>query len=496
MTRPLLFCLVLLGLLLTARPSHAQPEPYYFSLPDAAKAEAVPGAATANWYVARVHDARPDRSRLGTVRRGLDNLPAPAMLTQPVTSAVLAFCRQQLPPRPGSQPVVLRLLAFSVGEDVRPTSENGEAELIGDFLLPQSDSSFRVLLPVAEFVRRGGLDVTLHHSANLGGILTRALGQLAALPAPTSPTPPLSRADALAGRGTAPFPVQAQTPVAGEGGFYRTFADFRANIITPASRAFELKPTPRSLNGKLGNAEELEAYYFYLSAEEPRELIPLADIWGLTDGHQRYVVQRNRLYPLLPGPDGRSFTFTAPAPVDMAGSASRALAGGLVGGAVGAGLAAASGPNAGLATYELHLPTGRLLAQDETFAASGFADVNPEAGILYLFRRADNVSAEPLLVQRDGRTIASLLPQQYVRLAAPGRQQELVLCLQRPTATAPTPEAARLLQAAACLPVAPDRAAPIYIECVAAPGPMQVPALRAVTTRTGNMQIKRMKLVE
>jgi hypothetical protein len=495
MTRPLLCCLALLSFLLAAAPGQAQPEPYYFALPDAAKAEPVAGAATANWYVARVLDARPNRSRLGTVRRGLDNLPAPALLTQPVAGAVLAFCRQQLPPRAGSQPVVFRLLALSVGEDVRPTSENAEAELIGDFLLPQPDSSFRVLLPVSGFIRRGGLDVTLHHSANLGRVLTQGLAQLAALPAPPPAAPVLSRAEVLAGKGTVSFPVQAP-PVAGEGGFYRSFEDFRANVVTPPKRAFELKPTPRSLKGSRSSAEELEAYYYYLSAEEPREFITLGDIWGVTDGHRRYITQRGRLYPLLPSADGRSFTFTAPAPVDMAGATSRAVAGGLVGGAIGAGLASAAGPKTGLATYELHLPTGRLLAGEETFAADGFADANPDAGAIYLFRRADDAAAEPLLVQRDGRVVASLLPQQYVRLPAPGQQQELVLCLQRPTANAATPAATKLVQAAVCLPVAFDHNAPIYLECVAVPGPGQAPALRAIPSRTGTLQIKRMKLVE
>lgn len=77
-----------------------------------------------------------------------------------------------LPPRPSSSPVVLRPLTIQVGEDVRPTSENGEAVVIGEFLEAQPDSSFRVLLPVAESLRRGGMDVTLHHPTNLGKLLS------------------------------------------------------------------------------------------------------------------------------------------------------------------------------------------------------------------------------------------------------------------------------------------------------------------------------------
>ncbi len=485
--------LVLTGLLLVALTGRTQPIPYYFSLPDASKAEAVAGATTSAWHVARVLDARTDRSRLGTVRRGLDNLPAPAMLTQPLPAAVLAYCRQQLPPRPGTRPVVLRLLTIGVGEDVRPTSENGEAEVIGEFLEAQPDSSFRVLLPVAESLRRGGMDVTLHHPANLGKLLSQALGTLAALPA-TAPeaAPPLSREDALAGRGgMPPFPVL--TAGTSERGVYRSFDDFRANRLTALSRPFELKPTSRSLKGKQGQFDELEAFYLGLSASQPRELLPLGELWGLSDGHTRYIVHEKRLYPLLPFPNGRSLTFTAQAPIDMAGSGSRALLGGLAGGAIGGALAAGAGQYGSLATYEVHLPTGRVVLQDDNLSSDGFPADNPEAGQIYLFRRADNLATEPLLLLMNGREVARLLPRQYVSLPAPDQHTELIFCLQRPTATAPTSEAAQVLQAPTCMPFAPDRNGAVYIECVAMPAAMQPPGLYVVPARAGRVQVNQMQ---
>ena len=499
MMMPRLFVLLLLlGPLLAGLPAAAQPTPYYFSLPDASKAEAVTGAATSAWYVARVLDARADRSRLGTVRRGLDNLPAPAMLMQPLPAAVLAYCRQQLPPRPGSRPVVLRLLTIQVGEDVRPTSENGEAEVVGEFLEAQPDSSLRVLLPVAEALRRGGMDVTLHHPANLGKLLSQALSKLAALPATAAEAaPPLSHEDALAGRGgQPPFPVQ--TTAAAESGVYRNLKDFLANRLTATARPFELKPTPRSLKGKLGQFDELEAYFMHLSAQQPREPMGIGGLWGLSDGHTRYIVHENRLYPLLPGADGHSYTFTAQMPIDMAGSGSRALLGGLAGGAIGGALAAGAGSRAGLTTFEVHLPTGRVVQQDEEARLSnaGFVSDNPEAGKLYLFRRADNVATEPLLILLNGREVARLLPKQYVSLPAPDQHTELVLCLQRPTATAATPEATQALRAPACLPVAPDRNGAVYIECVAVPAVLQPPVLRVVPTRTGTAQVNQMRRAE
>lgn len=483
-------------LLLGASPTQAQPTPYYFALPDAGKAEPVAGAATSAWHVARVLDARANRSRLGTVRRGLDNLPAPAMLTQPLPAAVLAYCQQQLPPRAGSRPVVLRLLTIEVGEDVRVTSENGEAEVIGEFLEARPDSSFRVLLPVAELLRRGGMDVTLRHPANLGKLLTQALARLATLPA-TAPeaAPALSREDALAGRGgRLPFPVL--TAAATESGVYRNIDDFRANRLTPTARPFELKPTPRSLKGKLGHFDESESYFMHLSAQQPRELMPLGGLWGLSDGHTRYIVYENRLYPLLPGPDGRSVSFTAQGPPDMAGAGSRALLGGLAGGAIGGALAAANGSRGGLTTFEVRLPTGRMVPQNDNLSNDGFASDNPEAGKLYLFRRADNVAPEPLLVLLNGREVARLLPKQYVSLPAPDPHTELVLCLQRPAAAAATAQATQALQAPACMPVAPDRNGAIYIECVAEPAARQPPVLRIVPLRTGTAQVNQLRRAE
>lgn len=132
---------------------------------------------------------------------------------------------------------MLRPLTIQVGEDVRPTSENGEALVIGEFLEAQPDSPFRVLLPVAESLRRGGMDVTLHHPTNLGKLLSQALDKLAALPA-TAPaaSPVLSRVEVLAGRGgVLPFPVQ--TAAASAIGVYRSFDNFRANRLYLFRRA-------------------------------------------------------------------------------------------------------------------------------------------------------------------------------------------------------------------------------------------------------------------
>lgn len=487
-------CWILLAaLLLLHLTAAAQPAPYYFSLPDAAHAQVITGAANSAWHVARVLDARADRARLGTVRRGLDNLPAPAMLQHPLPAAVLAYCNQQLPPRPGTQPVVLRVLTLQVADDVRASSEHGDDELIGEFLLPQADSSYRVLLPVAELLRHSGLDVTLHHPENLGLALNQALARLAALPLSAADAAlPLTHDDALAGRGGGPaYPVLATPP--SMPGAYRKLDDFRTNTLTPINRPFELVRTRRSKKGPLANADEMEAYFLFLDSSHPRELMQLGSLWGLTDGHTRYIVREGRLYPLLPGTDGRSVTFEALAPPDMAGSATRAIAGGVLGGAIGGAIAAANGPRAGLTTYEVHLPTGRLLARE---VPPTFVSDTPDAGQVYLYRRPDNVGTEPLLVLLNGREIGRLLPKQYLRLPVPNPHTELVLCVQRPTAKGVTAEITQLLQAPFCLPVAPESNGPVYVECEAAPAATQPPSFHVVATRTGSAQVNQFRPAE
>ena len=168
-------CLAIAWTLGTGGASHAQAPSYRFDL--AAEKLDVPAGP---WQVTRVLDLRADRSRLGSVRRGVENLSASADFIQALAPELLGFFQAKLLPRPTARPVLMRVFSLAIAEDLRLSSEHSEAELEADFLELQPDSTFRVVLSVGETTRRNGLDVTRFHPANVALVLQQALRQLQA----------------------------------------------------------------------------------------------------------------------------------------------------------------------------------------------------------------------------------------------------------------------------------------------------------------------------
>ena len=432
------------------------------------------------WQVTRVLDLRADRSRLGTVHRGLDNLLASADFTQPLAPEVLRFLRARQPAAPGARPVVLRVFALAVGEDQRMSSENAEAELVADFLEPQPDSTYRVLLAVGETTRRGGLDVTKFHPANVALVLQQALAKLAATPAPAAATETLSRADALAGRGgaaTQRFAIQGAA--APKRGFYRSFEEFRANA--PGQPAYPFALSHVAHPGKRwAGTNEVQANYLQTDNTHLGRPVPTADLWGLSDGTEMLIVYRNRFYRLLPAADGRSYTFVgpplfvAPGMADVAGAA-------LLGGAVGAAIVAGAKGSATMAPYELHLATGRVVPAQEADQtdADGFSTA-PAAATVYVYRRADAAKSQLVALTVTGQPAVDLPARYFAALTWPDRRQELKLCVQLGTG----PET--------CQAFVPDFAQPTYLECVVPAGGGAL-VLRPVSAKEGALAVRRLQ---
>ena len=422
----------LLGLLLPNWPVRGQAQDFLVRL--APEKLALPAGP---WRVVRVLDARADH-RLGQVRVGLENRLVPAAFAQPLAAEVLAFIQANTPPQPAARPVVLRILTLAVGEDLRATSETGEAELIADFLEPQPDSTYRVLLPVGEYLRRGGLDVTGHHAANVATQLQAGLQQLAALPLAAPAGETLSRAAAAAGQGGAAaqrYPVQTQPAPRG---LYHHFAEFRNHAPAPDARVYEVK-YPARPNERQQLTGEVRANYIDRTADYPRE--PIRDVWGLNDGQQDYISHSGIFYPLRPAADGHSYTFLAPPPYNpqKAGTmAAAAVAGGLAGAAI-AGALQANGPPA--VTYELRLATGRVTTAED-FQPTAQADT----AVVWVYCRPNKAQQEDYNVLLDGKLAGVLYAQSGLRLTWLRTTEEPLCVQQRPAGPA----------APVCLPFHPD----------------------------------------
>jgi hypothetical protein len=468
------FYLLLLGFLLAASPSYAQPQPYRFTL----KAEKLDVPA-GPWQVARVLDLRADRSRLGTVHRGMDNASVSADFTQPLAAELRQFLRTQLPAPVGARPVILRVFTLGLSEDLRATSESAEAELIADFLEPQPDSTFRVLLTVGETTRRGGLDVTKHHATNIALVLQQALRQLAALPAATA-TETLSRADALAGKGGAAaphFPIQAAT--APKRGFYRSFQEFRDNA--PSEPEFAFAITHVAHEGKRwAGTDEVQVNYLGTSASQPNRPVGTTNLWGMSDGRELLVVYRNRFYKLLPAADGRSYTFTGP-PVYDAKAAANIAGAAAMGGLLGAAIAGAANTAATMDLYELHLASGRVVPVEQAGQtdADGFASA-PDTARVYLYRRSDAAKDQRVTLNATGQPTTTLAARQWTVLTWQDHRRDLKICVQLGS----SPDA--------CREFVPDFSQPTYLECVvpAGGGPL---TLRPVPAKEGLFELRRIQ---
>ncbi|GAA4049647.1 hypothetical protein GCM10022409_40360 [Hymenobacter glaciei] len=427
-------------------------------------------------------DLRADRRQLGSIHRGLGNQLVPATFTQPLAAEVQQLITGQLPARAGARPVVLRVFALSIGEDLRPTSEHGEAELVADFLEPLPDSTFRMLLSVGEITRRGGLDVTNFHPTNIAIVLQQALRQLAALPAAPSATEVLSRADALAGRGgAAARRFAVQTAAAPKRGFYHSLQEFLDNAPTEPTQPFLVTHVPRT-GKRWAGSDEIQVSYLYLDAAHPARPVPTGDLWGLSDGQELFIAYRNRFYQLLAAPDGRSYTFVGPPvfnPQVAAGRAAATIGGGLIGAALAG---AAYGPDL-MGPYELHLASGRVLpVQDASQTdADGFAKA-PATAQVYVYRAADAARRIPLTLRAGGQTATDLPARYFLPLIWDDQRAELQICVQAGAG------------AEACQSFRPSFEQPTYLECTV-PADGGAPVLRPVSAKEGALAVRRMQSV-
>lgn len=475
MNRLLPCYLAFAGLILLVGPAHAQSSAYRFDL----KAEKLDVPA-GPWQVARVLDLRADRSRLGTVHRGFNNEAVSADFTQPLAPELLQFLRAQLPARAGARPVLLRVFALVLNEELRANSEHAEAELVADFLEPQPDSTFRVLLTVGETTQRGGLDVTKHHAANIALVLQQALRQLAALPATPATAEALSRADALAGRGGAAAERFAiQQAAAPKRGFYRTFQEFRDNA--PSEPKYPFAVVHIAHPGKRwAGTDEVQVTYLSTDNTHPNRPVGTSELWGLSDGNELLIAYRSHFYKLLPAADGRSYTFLGPPVFDAKAAANMtgaALAGGLLGAAI-AGAANAAGPRD---PYELHLASGRVVAVEQTGQtdADGFTTA-PDTARVYVYRRGDSAKDQAVAVSGTSQPATTLHPWQWTAVTWTDRRKELKVCAQLGAGPA------------ACSEFVPNFSQPTYMECVvpAGGGP---PALKQVSVKEGQFELKRIQ---
>ena len=404
-------------------------------------------------------DARLDRSTIGEVHRGMENVLVPAVFSSSFTAELAPLFRQAMPTTAATRPVIVRVHTMAVHESLGAFSETASAELEVDFLEPAGPDTYRLLASMAELAEGKGMDATNRHADNLRQTIEQALRRLPATTPAAAPT--LTWAQVVAGEeGQSPrFPVQTQ-PL--QRGVYRSFEEFRQNNPTLTEGPFEVKHKPRK-GEQWGNADKAEAWYLELGPNQPRRLVRQG--WGVSDGTNAYIFHRGQLSVLQPA--GNRYTFVGIAPPD----AGAIVAGGMMGGALGGAIAGAASANKPQ-LYELRMASGRIVASLQPSDANGFAATDTAA--VYFYRRAD--AAAPFQVLADGKPVGTLGPDQYLALSWRDRRRDLKICVQDP-------------KGAACHTFVPLFGTATYL--LYTPG--ATPAIQPVAAREGAFRIKHIK---
>jgi len=289
---------------------------------------------TRSFYVQQVVDARPDTATLGQVHLGIINRPVEVVLAGRTAPYLHEYLTHQLPARPMDRPLVLRLIALRVAENILYNSETSKAQCAFEWYEPLPTGLYRRLGGATGTASRGGLDVTGFHASNLAAAMQRSLEKVDLTASPTGETPLVTLAQLssfadLAAAGPA-YPVLEAAVI--NKGRYRTFHDFRNNA-PDHSLPFEVETTAHT-EGSLAGTYRVHPYT--TDAAGKHRPLP-ADTWGFSDGQTIFIRYQNTYFPLERRGNQLSFRVYSvqPGPLILG-------VGGLVGTAVGAALSAAT----------------------------------------------------------------------------------------------------------------------------------------------------------
>lgn len=438
------------GVLAASRPASAQ-KVFYIEL--SGQPLVVPART---FFIKQVVDGRPNRALgIGSVLRGMTNVPHPADLQPSPALALQAVCGAQLPARPTDQPVLAVVRALFVQENMSFTTEEARDDLALDFYLLDAAGQAHFALSTTQTVTSRGMETTGRHGRQLVQAMQTSLTQLAAVDwGSVASAPAVAVADAQVGRADDPGTTFPVLNAAGRrAGFYRTFQDFRNNtpVETPAL-VVEAKPnTHRGWEGS-------STYTPFLQRPDGSAGEALRGAWGFSDGKQLFIYHRNGYYLLVP--QGSNFRFLGPSGPDPQAMTTGALLGGMAG-----GLIAASSTSNKPTDYGLDLRTGRIAPLEAASASPPQAE-RPTQVFLYRPRSAKGPVAHVRLGA--AQPVQELAAGSYLELVPlPGQSLKISLL----------PDSGPEVS----LAVMPTSEAAIYLEC----RPTEAEPLRQVKTTTG-----------
>lgn len=415
----------------------------------------------ARFHVAQVLDLRVNRNTIGWVQRGLYNVPVPADMRGGAAAGLTQWLQTQLPAKPGSRPVIMRIHELRIGELTKVTSEKARAVVDIDFVVQQPDSSYYIVMRHSDEEIHGGIETTGFHDDNIAACLRRGLALLSTQPW----EPRLSGAQPLTaqqiryrdGRVPEPYTYPVMVAAAPKRGFYSDFLAFRRNA-PDTSQVFEVEKTPRTATDWQGT-EEIRVF---LGTGPTRTAF--TEGWGFSDGKQSYIQFRKHYYPLRQV--GNDFVFEGRAGADPGAVGTASAVAGLAGGAIAA--VATTGRRQ---SYTLDMATGRVA--DFTYQEQL---LRRDTAAVVIFRRPGGAK-EPLRVLLEGKELGQLGPNAMLELPWASKTREVTVCLEK---------------TGICYSFIPDFTTVNYVE-LQAKTDAEPPALQLVPSKEGIFYTKKMR---
>ncbi|MDJ1497625.1 hypothetical protein QNI19_32095 [Cytophagaceae bacterium DM2B3-1] len=316
------------------------------------------------FHIIRVVDARPLKTHIGIVQRGLVNTKAQAFLKGGVEKQLLDFFHRSLPqpslPQSNaSLPMIVRVHQLSIAEKTTFSSETATAAVVIDFICSKDDS-LHLLYQASSLVTKGGLDVTASHDDNIARALGECVEKFINYASPYDWQSLLAQSLYLS-------EGELYTPMISEDklpnmpifqdtvlmrGIYHSLIEFQNN--SPSGQQPFITQT-QERNGRQWNDAQKVTPYHVLPDGSKKEV---KKVWGFSDGESAYIYFQKDFFPLRK--QAGSFIFDAYAPVDGASVGAAGVMGGAIGGAI-AGAATANRRQ----TYQLDVLTGQITDWDE-----------------------------------------------------------------------------------------------------------------------------------
>lgn len=339
-------------------------------------------------YIARLVDARRQRTSIGWVMARGSPLHKPAMFQEGLANTLRPFLARFAPGQPGAVPLVMRLTGLEVAERVDQYSEAALAGLTADFYAPEPDSSYRLVAHFAQIRERSAValvgDATGLHAANIGELLLAAATQSRDLLARPSTGPSYTAAYVLASTAHPDEALPVLLPTTQpRPGYYHSLTDLWNNQpAEPGQPTVEARPYQGS-----EWAGEYEVKPYRLNAAGKLALV--TDAWGFCDGQHFYVRWGQAYYQLRR--QGQDFVFygrLGDDPQFRAAASGRSMVGTMVGGLAGAALANAAASTVDTrALFTLSLLTGNV-SLDQPSQNTGAAAARPTHLFIYRPRAA------------------------------------------------------------------------------------------------------------